>query len=151
MENYRSFGEYLKNLRLNKNLTPEEVAEKINIKIDTVKRWERNLEIPELDNMYKLSEFYQVPCEHLLRLKEELFKPNTKAVNFIAKTLRNSASSLFNRMENPIRHNFNWSLHIFCICTNRNIQTRISPKATRNKKQSTRSNKVVKHLPVFLI
>jgi len=96
LENYKSFGEYLKNLRLNKNLTPEEVAEKINIKIETVKRWERNLEIPELEDMYKLSEFYQVPCEHLLRLKEELFKPNTKTVNVIAKALRNTASGLSN-------------------------------------------------------
>lgn len=90
MEKYKSFGEYLKNLRLNKNLIPEEVAEKINVKTEKIKKWERNLEIPELDDMYKLSEFYQVPCEHLLRLKEDLFNPNTKIVNIIAKTLRNT-------------------------------------------------------------
>ncbi len=85
MEEYKSFGEYLKSLRIQKGLTAEEVGEKIEIKIDKIKAFERNIEIPELDEMYKLSEFYNVPCEHLLRLKDELFKPNTKLIWAIAK------------------------------------------------------------------
>lgn len=34
--------------------------------------------------MYKLSEFYEIPCEHLLRLRDDLFKPNLKLVRAIA-------------------------------------------------------------------
>ena len=60
MEEYKSFGEYLKSLRIQKGLTAEEVGEKIEIKIDKIKAFERNIEIPELDEMYKLSEFYNV-------------------------------------------------------------------------------------------
>ena len=86
-EDYKSFGAYLKDLRIKKELTVEEFAEKLNLTIEKVKRWEKNLEVPELDDMYKLSEFYEIPCEHLLRLKEELFKPNEKLIRIICKVL----------------------------------------------------------------
>lgn len=59
-------------------------GEKLGIKIETIKRWERDLEVPTLDEMYKLSEFYEIPCERFLRLKDELFKPNLKLVRAIA-------------------------------------------------------------------
>ncbi|MCI8621880.1 MAG: helix-turn-helix transcriptional regulator [Clostridia bacterium] len=101
MENYKSFGAYLKALRAEKALTVEEIAEKMKIKIETVKKWERNLEIPTLDDMYKLSELYQVPCEHLLRLKDDLFKPNNKTVKVVAKICRYSNLYVFNWMESP--------------------------------------------------
>lgn len=91
---YKSFGDYLKNLRKEKELTAEEVAEIIEVPVERVKRWERDLEIPELDDIYKLSGFYQVPAEHLLRLKDELFKPNTKIVLFLAKLLGISVNTL---------------------------------------------------------
>lgn len=55
----------------------------MNVNYDTLKKWELNLEIPNLTEMYKLSELYQVPCERLLRLKDELFKPNLKIVHAI--------------------------------------------------------------------
>lgn len=84
---YKSFGAYLKSLREEKDLIPEELGEKLDIKIEKIKRWERDLEVPDLDEMYKLSEFYDVPCEHLLRLKDELFKPNLKMVRAIAAVL----------------------------------------------------------------
>ena len=54
---YKSFGAYLKSLRQEKELTLEETAEKLNVKIEKIKRWEKNMEIPDLDNMYKLSRF----------------------------------------------------------------------------------------------
>ena len=91
---YKSFGDYLKNLRKEKELTAEEVAEMIEVPSERVKRWERDLEIPELDDIYKLSGFYQVPAEHLLRLKDELFKPNTKIVYAIARILGISVNTL---------------------------------------------------------
>lgn len=37
--------------------------------------------------MYKLSEFYEIPCEHLLRLRDDLFKPNLKLVRELATAL----------------------------------------------------------------
>lgn len=81
---YKSYGEYLKSLREGKGLNVAELGEKLEIKIETIKRWEANLEVPTLDEMYKLSEFYEIPCEHLLRLKDDLFKPNLKLVRAIA-------------------------------------------------------------------
>lgn len=91
---YKSFGEYLMSLRKEKGLTAEEVGEKINVKIESVKRWERNLEIPKLDDIYKLSELYEVPCERLLRLKDELFKPNLKLIRKVSVALGISIKTL---------------------------------------------------------
>lgn len=44
--------------------------------------------------MYRLSEFYKVPCERLLRLKEDLFKPNLKITKFFANIIGYSASAI---------------------------------------------------------
>ena len=92
---YKSFGAYLKDLRKGKDLLPEELGEKLDIKIESIKRWERDLEVPDLDEMYKLSEFYDVPCEHLLRLKDELFKPNLRIVRAIAIALDVSLRTVY--------------------------------------------------------
>ena len=92
---YKSFGAYLKDLRKGKDLLPEELGEKLDIKIESIKRWERDLEVPDLDEMYKLSEFYDVPCEHLLRLKDELFKPNLRIVRAIAIVLGVSLRTVY--------------------------------------------------------
>ena len=92
---YKSFGAYLKDLRKGKDLIPEELGEKLDIKIEKIKRWERDLEVPDLDEMYKLSEFYDIPCEHLLRLKDELFKPNLRIVRAIAIALDVSLRTVY--------------------------------------------------------
>ena len=92
---YKSFGAYLKDLRKGKDLIPEELGEKLDIKIEKIKRWERDLEVPDLDEMYKLSEFYDIPCEHLLRLKDELFKPNLRVVRAIAIALDVSLRTVY--------------------------------------------------------
>lgn len=66
------FGAYLYDLRQKKEYTIEELAQKINmpqVKIKTIKKWEHDLEFPDLDQIYKLSEIYQVPAEELMQVR----------------------------------------------------------------------------------
>lgn len=66
------FGAYLYDLRQKKEYTIEELAQKINmpqVKIKTIKKWEHDLEFPDLDQIYKLSEIYEVPAEELMQVR----------------------------------------------------------------------------------
>lgn len=66
------FGAYLYDLRERRGYTIEELAEKINmpnVRIKTIKKWEHDLEFPNLDQIYKLSEIYEVASEELMQVR----------------------------------------------------------------------------------
>ena len=47
----------------------------------TVKRWERDLEFPDLNTIYKISELYFVPSEELIKSKEDTLKSGVNGIN----------------------------------------------------------------------
>lgn len=78
------FGAYLYDLRCRKEYTIEELAEKINMETVTIKgirKWEHDLEFPNLDQMYKLSEIYEVPIEELMQVRTETLEEGLKGVH----------------------------------------------------------------------
>lgn len=81
---YKDFGEYLYDLRIKNNLTYEELTQKIDMPIVTstnIKKWERDLEFPNLDTIYKLSEIFEIPSEELLKVKEDTLNAGTAGIN----------------------------------------------------------------------
>ena len=81
---YKDFGELIYKLRIRSGLTYETLAAKINDKRITakmVKKWEYNLEFPDLDNLYKLSEIFQFPCEELLQSKTDTLQSGVDGIN----------------------------------------------------------------------
>lgn len=83
-EDYVDFGEWMQKLRTEKNLTEAEVVEKLGISDiteKTVKRWERDLEFPDLNTIYKISELYFVPSEELIKSKEDTLKSGVNGIN----------------------------------------------------------------------
>ena len=60
------FGSFLKELRKEHGLTQEELAEKLGVTNRTVSRWETGSNIPDIDILIYLSEFYQVDLKELL-------------------------------------------------------------------------------------
>ena len=71
------FGEWIQELREEKGWTVSDVVGKLQMAEVTekhVKRWEKNIEFPELRIIYKISEVYSVPATELLSLKEETLK-----------------------------------------------------------------------------
>ena len=67
------FGDFLRELRLKNNYTYEYIADKlnmINVDANKIKRWEHDLDFPDLDCIYKLSDFFNVPASELLAYKQ---------------------------------------------------------------------------------
>ncbi len=80
------FGAYLYDLRCKKEYTIEELAQKINMETVTIKgirKWEHDLEFPNLDQMYKLSEIYEVPIEELMQIRTQTLEEGLKGVHKI--------------------------------------------------------------------
>lgn len=78
------FGAYLYDLRCKKEYTVEELARIINMETVTIKairKWEHDLEFPNLDQMYKLSEIYQVPIEEIMQVRTQTLEEGLKGVH----------------------------------------------------------------------
>ena len=60
-------GAYLKKLRSEKGLTQEELAEKFNVTRRTVSRWETGYNLPDIDVLIEMSDFYSVDLKELLQ------------------------------------------------------------------------------------
>ena len=60
-------GTYLKKLRSEKDLTQEELAEKFGVTRRTVSRWETGYNLPDIDVLIEMSNFYNVELKDLLQ------------------------------------------------------------------------------------
>ncbi|WEV36993.1 helix-turn-helix transcriptional regulator [Lactobacillus sp. ESL0677] len=74
------FGEHLKQARITRHLTQEEVAEKFFISRQTISSWENEKTYPDIVTLIKLSDYYQISLDTLLKedtgMKEYLEKKN---------------------------------------------------------------------------
>ncbi len=61
-----SFGDRFKDLRLEKNLTQQQLAEMFYTKKSSISRYENNLQIPEIDSLQKFADFFHVSIDYLL-------------------------------------------------------------------------------------
>lgn len=67
-----NIGEKLFELRKEKNLSQEEVAEKLNVTRQTVSKWETNQSTPDFDKIIPLCELFEIGTEELLTGKKPL-------------------------------------------------------------------------------
>lgn len=78
------FGVYLYDLRCRNGYTIEELAMKINMRtvtIKTIKKWEHDLEFPTLEQIYKLSEIYEVASAEFMQVKTATLQEGMKGVH----------------------------------------------------------------------
>ncbi|MBQ2937859.1 MAG: helix-turn-helix domain-containing protein [Clostridia bacterium] len=61
-----NFGETLFKLRKEKNLSQEDVADKLNVTRQTVSKWETNQSTPDFDKILPLCELFEISTEELL-------------------------------------------------------------------------------------
>ncbi len=64
--NQMKIGAFLKELRMDKGLTQEKLAETLNVSRRTVSRWETGFNLPDLDILVIISDYYQVDLRELL-------------------------------------------------------------------------------------
>lgn len=82
-------GERLFELRKSKNLTQDEVAEKLKVTRQTVSKWETNQSTPDFDKIVPLCELFEIGVEELLTGKkpEEIQEEEKKVENNVEKVL----------------------------------------------------------------
>ena len=64
--NQEKIGEFLKSLRKSKGLTQEQLAEQFYVSSRTISRWETGSNMPDLDTLMNLSDFYEVEIREIL-------------------------------------------------------------------------------------
>ncbi len=71
-----NIGEKLFELRKGKNLSQEDVAEKLNVTRQTVSKWETNQSMPDFDKIMPLCELFLISSDELLTGKKPEEKSN---------------------------------------------------------------------------
>ncbi len=85
--NQIKIGGFLKELRKEKGLTQEQLAEKFNVARRTVSRWETGSNLPDLDILIEMSDYYNIELRELLdgeRKREKMDKDLEETVLKVA-------------------------------------------------------------------
>ena len=80
-------GAFLKELRKEKNITQEELADKMGVSRRTVSRWETGSNMPDMDILIDISDFYDVDLREILdgeRKEERMDKEMKETVLKVA-------------------------------------------------------------------
>ena len=69
-----TFGDHLKSVRLEKHLTQDQVAKDFFITRQTISSWDNEKTYPDITNLIKLSEYYHISLDTLLKEDDGLRK-----------------------------------------------------------------------------
>ena len=92
-------GSFLQDLRKEKGMTQEQLAEQLNVARRTVSRWETGNNMPDLDILIELADFYDVDLREILsgERKSEKMNEETKEAVLQAVDYANSETERHNR------------------------------------------------------
>ncbi len=83
-KNEIDFGQWLYEQRKATGLTEEQLVNKIgmiNVQVINIKKWERDLEFPDLDAIYKLSEIYMIPSAEIIEIKQKTLQSGVEGIH----------------------------------------------------------------------
>lgn len=69
-----NIGDKLKQARLNKKMTQEEVSDKLYVSRQSISNWENNKTYPDLGNVLALSDLYEISLDELLKGSDNFMK-----------------------------------------------------------------------------
>ena len=98
---YKEIGERIKHLRISKKLTQDEVAHALNVKRETVTRWETGARDIKTEITILLSNYFNVSADYLLGLTENT-STNISEIGISNKT-GFSTSTVENILDLPIK------------------------------------------------
>ena len=75
-----TFGDQLSKARKNKDLTQEELAERLNLSRQTILRWEKNQVFPDISNLKAVAQVLDISFDYLLG-EDKLEKPPVTEMN----------------------------------------------------------------------
>lgn len=76
-----NFGEKLKMLREQTDITQEEVSQKVNVTRQSVSNWENNKNYPDLTTLVTLSQLYNISLDDLLKDENNVVKSMKTELN----------------------------------------------------------------------
>ena len=65
------FADNIKILRLGSGMTQQELADIIEVNVNTIRAWEQELKSPSLNNLMRLSEFFHISIDDLIGIDNE--------------------------------------------------------------------------------
>ena len=77
-----SFGERLKELRQENNMSQEQLAKKLNISRQAISKWESNNSYPDIENLVLLKEIFNTTLDYLI-INEDINKEVKEDINEI--------------------------------------------------------------------
>lgn len=87
--NQQKIGHFLKTLRKEKKYTQEQLAEIVNVTNRSVSRWENGNNLPDLDILIQLADFYEIDLRELLdgerkgeKMKNDMEETVLKAIDY---------------------------------------------------------------------
>lgn len=75
--------EKLRKLRKERNLTQEQLAEKLNVSRQAITKWETSEAIPDIENLRQISKFFDISIDELLREETALEIKETNSYHYI--------------------------------------------------------------------
>ena len=83
----KTIGEIISELRKEKGMTQNDLAEKMNVTDKAVSKWERNLSCPDVNSIPKLAEILEISVEELLNAQKRENESNGKIDEIVNTTL----------------------------------------------------------------
>ena len=79
-------GKKLKEARLNRDLTQEVIAEKLNVSRQTISNWENEKSYPDIISVIELSNLYSISLDDLLKGDERMMEHLEESTNVVKST-----------------------------------------------------------------
>lgn len=97
MEWNGSVGERLLQLRNEKGMTQEDLAEYLNVSRQSVSKWELNKTLPDVEKLMQLSELYEVTLDYLVKGVEPVDSRKNQVDNSAAQEVNSAEQSDLNK------------------------------------------------------
>ena len=76
-------GKKLKEARLNRDLTQEVIAEKLNVSRQTISNWENEKSYPDIISVIELSNLYSISLDDLLKGDDAMMEHLQESTNVV--------------------------------------------------------------------
>ena len=97
----KKFGSFLRELRKEKQLTQEQLAERFGVTSRSVSRWETGSNMPDLSILVELADFYDVDIRDIIdgeRKGEDMNKEETERLQLVADYAETEKNTLLMRL-----------------------------------------------------
>ena len=89
-------GKKLKSVRLQKGLTQEAVAEKIQVSRQTISNWENEKSYPDIVSIVNLSNLYEISLDELLKEDKRMIEHLEESTNIVKSNKKLVAAVIIN-------------------------------------------------------